>query len=99
PPEISPLSLHDALPIWVLEIVQAKGFLRGSVNRWPELHELAMGNDELLSDPRSWPRFQPGDDLSGREGNSFFVRTRGGRYVDLPDRKSTRLNSSHDQTS
>lgn len=67
----------------VLEAVQAKGFVKGVVNRWPELHELATGNDELLSRPGSWPRFALGDDLSGHEPNSFFVRGRRGRYLDL----------------
>ena len=67
----------------VLEALQATGFMRGAVNRWPELHELAMGNDQLLHDPRSWPRFQPGDDLSGHTHNPFFVRAQDGRYYDL----------------
>ncbi len=67
----------------VLETLQATGFVRGEVNRWPELHELAMGNDELLRDPRSWPRFQPGDKLSGHDHNPFFVRSESGRYVDV----------------
>ena len=67
----------------VLEAVQATGFVRGSVDRWPELQELAMGNDDLLRHPRSWPRFQPGDDLSGHQRNPFFVRSRSGRYYDL----------------
>jgi hypothetical protein len=66
-----------------LEVLQATGFIRGSVNRWPELHELAMGNDELLSDVRAWPRFQPGDDLSGRRGLAFFARARDGRFYDV----------------
>jgi hypothetical protein len=70
----------------VLEALQASGFVRGEVNRWPELQELAMGNDTLLHDPRVWPRFQPGDDLSGRARNPFFVRDASGRYVDIaPD--------------
>lgn len=67
----------------ILEALQATGFARGAVNRWPELHELAMGNDQLLHDPRSWPRFQPGDDLSGHNHNPFFVRAQDGRYYDL----------------
>jgi enediyne biosynthesis protein E4 len=72
----------------VLEALQATGFVKGAVNRWPELHELAMGNDELLSRPQSWPRFQPGDDLSGQQHNPFFVRAPNGRYYDLaPDLK------------
>ncbi len=57
-----------------LEALQAVGFVRGEVDRWAELQELAMGNDELLSDPTSWPRFAPGDDLSGHLRNPFFVR-------------------------
>jgi hypothetical protein len=65
------------------EIVQAIGFIRGKLNRWPELHELAMANDELLRHPRLWPRFGPGDDLSGHEPNAFFVRGPSGRFVDL----------------
>ncbi|HEY4426301.1 MAG TPA: CRTAC1 family protein [Pyrinomonadaceae bacterium] len=67
----------------ILEALQATGFAKGDVNRWPELHELAMGNDQLLQDPRSWPRFQPGDDLSGHNHNPFFVRAQDGRYYDL----------------
>jgi hypothetical protein len=56
-----------------LEAIQATGFVKGDINRWPELQELAMGNDQ----------FQPGDDLSGGEHNPFFVKTPGGRYVDV----------------
>lgn len=70
---------NDGVP----EALQAIGFLRGKTDCWPELHELAMGNDELLSDPRNWPRFGPGDDLSGHQRNPFFVRAGDGRYYDL----------------
>lgn len=66
-----------------LEALQATGFAKGEVNRWPELHELAMGNDQLLSNPGSWFRLQPGDDLSGHNHNPFFVRAANGRYYDL----------------
>ena len=66
-----------------LEALQALGFARGEVDRWPELQELAMGNDEFLSDPKCWPRFRPGDDLSGRPRNPFFVRGGDGRYHDI----------------
>lgn len=67
----------------VAEIVQATGFIKGRVNRWPELHELAMGNDNLLHRAWTWPRFQPGSDLSGQSHNPFFVRAATGRYHDL----------------
>ena len=65
------------------EALQAVGFVKGQVDRWPELQELAMGNDELLPDPRSWPRFQPGDDLCGNLHNPFFVKSASGRYYDV----------------
>ncbi|MFN3920124.1 MAG: CRTAC1 family protein [Methylohalobius sp.] len=67
----------------VLEAVQATGFVQGEVNRWPELQSLGTGNDQMMSDPRHWPRFQPGDDLSGHEANAFFVRAQDGRYYDI----------------
>lgn len=67
------------------EIVQTKGFVKGTVNRWPELHELAISNDEVLRHPSAWPRFARGDDLSGRERTSFFTRGSRGRYADIAD--------------
>jgi hypothetical protein len=70
---------NDGVP----EAVQAVGFVKGNVDRWPELQELAMSNDRLLNHPRSWPQFQPGDDLSGHQHNAFFVRAKDGRYYDL----------------
>ncbi len=66
-----------------LQIIQAAGFVKGNADRWAELHELAMGNDNLLRHPASWPRFHPGDDLSGHDHNHFFVPSATGRYVDL----------------
>jgi hypothetical protein len=68
------------------EIVQAMGFLRGSVDRWPELHELAMSNDTLLRHPAAWPEFRAGADLSGRDPTAFFVRGPSGRYANLGTR-------------
>ena len=67
----------------LLEAMQALGFVRGDVNRWPELHELAMGNDTLLRHPGSWPRFKPGDDLSRDGGVAFFVRDPRGIFFDI----------------
>src|SRR5262245_13328684 len=67
----------------VLEALQACGFLKGEVNRWPELHEVAMGNDLLLHQPASWPRLHQGDDISGHDHDPFFVRASNGRYYDL----------------
>lgn len=67
----------------LLEVLQASGFVKGQVSRWPELHELAMGNDLLLRHPGAWPRFQQGDDLSGHQHVPFFVRSSSGRYYDI----------------
>jgi enediyne biosynthesis protein E4 len=67
----------------VPEAMQAIGFVRGEKNRWPELHELAMGNDNNMLHPGAWPHVKPGDDLSGQLHNPFFVRARDGRYYDL----------------
>lgn len=65
------------------QILQATGFLRGSANRWPDLQELAMGNDLMLRNPAHWPHFQPGDELSGGNQDRFYVRSASGRYFDV----------------
>ncbi len=67
----------------VLEALQATGFMKGNVNRWPELHEVVTGNDQLLRNPRSWPTLQNGDDISGNGHNYFFVRAPDGRFHDI----------------
>lgn len=67
----------------VLEALQATGFMKGHTNRWPELHEVVIGNDQLLRDPRSWPVLQTGDDISGNDHNPFFVRGPDGRFHDI----------------
>jgi hypothetical protein len=66
-----------------LEAIQATGFIQGTIDRWPEVHELLMVSDEVLASSRSWGRFKPGDDVSGHELNAFFVRDEHGRYVDV----------------
>jgi len=64
-------------------LLQAIGFVRGERNRWPELQELAMGNDELLSRPASWPRFSSGDDLSGQDHDRLFLPDLRGQFHDV----------------
>lgn len=65
------------------EILQATGFLEGTVNRWADLQELAMTNDDLLANPAMWPDFQPDADISGKNTNPFFARLADGRYTDI----------------
>ncbi|WP_405143226.1 CRTAC1 family protein [Sphaerisporangium sp. NBC_01403] len=65
------------------EIVQAMGFVRGEVNRWPELQELAMANDTLLHLPGLWFQAAPGDDISGHDYDVMFAKGADGRYADV----------------
>jgi hypothetical protein len=70
----------------VLEAVQAMGFPKGTINRWPEGQELAGTNDLFLSAPWFWPDFRPGADFSGSDHNRFFVRAADGRFYDFSRR-------------
>ncbi|MEU4642913.1 CRTAC1 family protein [Micromonospora sp. NPDC023814] len=64
-------------------IVQTAGFVKGEVNRWAQLQEAATANDDLLSNPRWWPRVEQGDDIAGGQHLAFHVRGADGRYEDL----------------
>jgi hypothetical protein len=66
-----------------LEIVQALGMIRGKINRWPELQSLGTSNDSLISDPRLWPAFRPGDDVSGHNETAFFVEGSDHRFHNI----------------
>jgi hypothetical protein len=68
-----------------LELVQTTGFIEGATNRWPELHELAMSNDQLLAHPAAWPHFQPGDGLSSGTHPTFSVAGSDGRFTDIAE--------------
>ncbi|MFF3440022.1 FG-GAP-like repeat-containing protein [Streptosporangium sp. NPDC002721] len=68
------------------EIMHATGFVRGEVDRWAQLGEVSSANDLLLSRPSLWPDLRAGDDLSGRDANTFFTRGPDGRYVDVARR-------------
>lgn len=67
-------------------IVQATGFVKGEVDRWPQLQELATANDQLLQNPYWWPNVRAGDDVAGTQALHFFVKGTDGRYVDLAGR-------------
>jgi hypothetical protein len=67
----------------LLEAVQAVGFMRGTVNRWPELQEMALANDVISHRAAySWPNLPAGSEVSGHEQNPFFVR-QGDRFVNI----------------
>jgi hypothetical protein len=67
----------------VPELVQAAGFARGTVNRWPELQELALANDQVERHVALWPRFPAGSDLSGGDRDPFYARASDGRWYDV----------------
>jgi hypothetical protein len=66
-----------------LAIVQSTGFVKGTINRFNWLQELAMGNDLMLAEPDMWPKAEPGDDIAGSNPLAFWVREDNGRYVNL----------------
>jgi hypothetical protein len=66
------------------DVVQTAGFVKGRVNRWPQLQELATMNDNFLSNPLYWPNVEAGDDIAGHQCLAFFAREPGGgRYLDV----------------
>ncbi|PZV92804.1 Repeat domain-containing protein [Micromonospora phaseoli] len=66
-----------------VEVVQTNGFIKGSLNRWAWLQELAMANDLMLRNPQMWPNSRPGDDVAGSQPIAFWAAEGNGRYTDL----------------
>lgn len=66
-----------------LDVVQTLGFVKGDIDRWPWLQEMAMMNDDLLSNPAMWPNVQPGDDIAGSQPIAFFAHTPSGEYANI----------------
>jgi hypothetical protein len=68
-----------------LVIAQATGFVKGQINRWPQLQELATANDTLLDNPYWWPNVNKGDDIAGSQRLHFYVKDTDGKYVNLAE--------------
>lgn len=66
-----------------LEAVQATGFLKGQINRWPELQAIGTSNSTILSNPANWPGFGLKDDVSGHEQGCFFAKAPNGKFYDI----------------
>jgi enediyne biosynthesis protein E4 len=66
-----------------MDVVQADGFVKGDIQRWPWLQEMAMNNDSVFSNPKLWPHVQPGDDLSGGEKLAFYAAKPDGKYTNV----------------
>ncbi|HEV7279531.1 MAG TPA: ASPIC/UnbV domain-containing protein [Pirellulaceae bacterium] len=68
----------------VQELYQATGFIKGTINRWPELHALGTTNDLLVSHQECWPLFKtPSADISGHNVNPLYVRSERGRFINI----------------
>ncbi|MEV0001809.1 CRTAC1 family protein [Micromonospora sp. NPDC050980] len=66
-----------------LAVVQTSGFVKGDINRFNWLQELAMSNDLMLQEPAMWPKAEPGDDIAGENHLAFWAPEGNGRYTDL----------------
>lgn len=77
------VKMGDFLNSGKLDVLQANGFVKGTINRWNWLQEAAMANDDLLSNPANWPNMQPGDDLAGDEPMAFYAKNSTGKYVNV----------------
>jgi hypothetical protein len=67
----------------VLELVQATGLVKGTVNRWPDFAQLGGSNDTFVKHQKAWPKFLEGSDLDGSAVKPFYALGSNGRYVDL----------------
>lgn len=65
------------------QVVQATGFIKGSVNQFPGLHESAIANESLIQFPAFWATYDGRSDVAGHEPNRFWVRGPDGRFVDV----------------
>ena len=77
------VKMGDFLDSGKQDVVQADGFVKGTVNRWPWLQEMAMTNDDLLSNPADWPLVQKGDDLAGSQCVAFYAKGPAGTFVNV----------------
>ena len=67
----------------VLELVQATGLVKGTVNRWPDLAQVGGGNDVFVKYQANWPKFLEGSEVDGSYPNPFWALGSDGRYVEL----------------
>ena len=66
------VKMGDFLNNGNLSVLQADGFVKGNIDRWPWLQEMAMTNDDLLSNPAMWPNVGPGDDIAGNQHDGLL---------------------------
>lgn len=67
----------------VLELVQATGLVKGTTDRWADLAQVGVGNDNLVKHTAVWPHFHEGSEVDGSFPNPFWSLGSDGRFVDL----------------
>ncbi|HEX4701567.1 MAG TPA: CRTAC1 family protein [Pseudonocardiaceae bacterium] len=77
------VKMGDFLNNGTLSVIQATGFVQGTIDRWNWLQEMAMTNDDLLTNPAMWPNVVPGDDIAGHQVLGFFAKGADGTYVNI----------------
>jgi hypothetical protein len=65
------------------DAVQTDGFIKGTIDRWNWLQEMAMTNDDLLSNPADWPVVEPGDDIAGHQCPAFYADGGNDQFVNI----------------
>ena len=83
------VKMGDFLNNGDLSVLQTTGFVKGDIDRWPWLQEMAMTNDDLLSNPAMWPNVKPGDDIAGHQKMAFYAKNSDGKYVDISSQIGT----------
>jgi hypothetical protein len=77
------VKMGDFLNSGNLDVVQTDGFVQGKLNRWAWLQELAMSNDDLLTNPADWPLVEQGDDIAGHQCPAFYAKVPAAGYVNI----------------
>ena len=83
------VKMGDFLNNGNLSVLQTDGFVKGNIDRWPWLQEMAMTNDDLLSNPAMWPNVGPGDDIAGNQHMAFYAKNSDGKYVNISSQIGT----------
>src|SRR5206468_12716261 len=98
PTALTPLSLHDALPIFPSTAASVHGRAPSVVAEARSDQGTTKGDPRQRAEPRALPPRLPLPPALSRDDRQVPQRPRAARSG-TGDRKSTRLNSSHDQIS
>jgi hypothetical protein len=83
------IKMGDFLNNGDMSVLQTDGFVKGDIDRWPWLQEMAMTNDDLLSNPAMWPNVKAGDDIAGNQSMVFYAKNSDGKYVNISPQLGT----------